>query len=83
MASGVPVICGLSGGTKDIVNDGINGFILDVKDVKLLVQRINQIIGDDVMAASMKECALKTVKDYSYKKIAEKYIQLIREAQEQ
>ena len=82
MASGVPVICGLSGGTKDIVNDGINGFILDVRDVKLLAQRINQVIYDDAMAMSMKEHALKTVKEYSYKKIAEKYSRLIGEAQE-
>lgn len=81
MASGVPVICGFSGGTKDIVNDGINGFILDVRDVKLLVQRINQVIYDDAMAMSMKEHALKTVKEYSYKKIAEKYSRLIWEAQ--
>ena len=77
MASGLPVVSGISGGTKDIVDDGKNGYILDATDVKKLAVCINKIIQDDDLRKNMGAVALKTSYQYSYETIAESYYKLL------
>lgn len=78
MASGLPVVSGISGGTKDIIEDGINGFIVDAKNVPLLTEKINTILTNDELAEKMKVQAVKTSENYSYKVIAQKHYELIK-----
>lgn len=73
MASGVPVIAGISGGTKDIVLDGLNGFVVEVTDVDALALRINQILKDDSLRRKMSVEAIETSRKFSYEVIASKY----------
>lgn len=77
MASGLPVVSGISGGTKDIIKDGLNGYIIDAQNVKLLAEKINDIIKNDGLAAKMRKEALITSEEYSYSEIAKKYYMLI------
>lgn len=79
MASGLPVVSGISGGTSDIVEDGKNGFILDARDVHKLATRINKIVSDDELAHQMGNAALETSREFSYKEIARKYYEIIPE----
>lgn len=78
MASGLPVVSGISGGTKDIVEDGVNGFILNAKDIDVLADKINKIISDSVLSLKMSEKALITAEKYSYESIGRKYYELIQ-----
>ena len=78
MASGLPVVAGISGGTKDIVADGVNGYVLDAKNVQLLVQKINDIVCNDELQREMSKGAIKTAQEYSYDTIGQKYFDLIR-----
>ena len=78
MASGLPVVAGISGGTKDIVADGVNGYVLDAKNVQLLVQKINDIICNDELQREMSKGAIKTAQEYSYDTIGQKYFEIIR-----
>lgn len=77
MASGLPVVSGMSGGTNDIIRDGVNGYILDARDTELLANRINAIISDDELSRRMRKEALNTSKEYSYDSIGSKYYDLI------
>ena len=77
MASGLPVVSGISGGTKDIVKNGVNGFILDSSDTKTLAQRINTIISDDNLAKKMSKEAIMTSAQYSYQSIAKQHFELL------
>lgn len=78
MASGIPVVSGISGGTKDIVIDGINGFFLDATNVEQLADRVNTILKDKELSDRMREEAYKTAENYSYKSIAKKHYELIQ-----
>lgn len=82
MASGLPVVSGISGGTEDIIDDGVNGFIVDAKDILELADKINQIVKNDDLAEKMRVEARKTSGKYSYQSIGEEYNKLIRKALE-
>ena len=44
MALHVPVVASNLGGPKEIIDDGVDGFLVDPKDTKLLVKRIEQTV---------------------------------------
>lgn len=46
MASGKPIIVTNTGGMPEVVKDGINGFVVGVKDFEFLASRINQLLED-------------------------------------
>ena len=46
MASGKPIIVTNSGGMPEIVRDGINGFVVPIRDFEVLASRITQLIDD-------------------------------------
>ena len=77
MASGLPVVSGISGGTKDIVEDGRNGYIMDAHDIKSLSDAINTLVLDDEKRKEMSQEAIKTSLKYSYKYIGERYHEII------
>ena len=47
MASGKPMIVTNSGGMPEIIKDGINGYVVPVKDFEALASRIIQLLNDD------------------------------------
>ena len=46
LASGKPIIVTNSGGMPEIVRDGINGFVIPIRDFEVLASRIIQLIED-------------------------------------
>jgi glycosyltransferase involved in cell wall biosynthesis len=53
MASGTPVVCSRVGGLPEIVEDGVNGFLVEPGDVEALHERLAEILGDRALAARM------------------------------
>ena len=51
MASGVPVVASDVGGTADIIDDGVNGFIVPSGSVAALGAAISTILGTDGRAS--------------------------------
>jgi len=47
MSSGKPMIVTNSGGMPEIIKDGINGYVVPVKDFEVLASRIIQLLNDD------------------------------------
>jgi glycosyltransferase involved in cell wall biosynthesis len=47
MASGRPMIVTKSGGMPEVIKDGLNGFIVDVKDYEALAERCLELLRDD------------------------------------
>lgn len=79
MAFGVPVIATNSGGTPEIVKDGINGILLNNNDVTELVEKINYLINNTIIRKEMGENASKTIKEsFSLRAMTQKYINLYK-----
>ncbi|MFA7272210.1 MAG: glycosyltransferase family 4 protein, partial [Candidatus Omnitrophota bacterium] len=46
MATAKPMIVTNSGGMPEVINDGINGYVIPVRDFELLAAKINNLLGD-------------------------------------
>jgi glycosyltransferase involved in cell wall biosynthesis len=53
MASGTPVVCSRVGGLPELVEDGVNGFLVQPGDAAELHERLAQLLGDRSLAERM------------------------------
>jgi starch synthase len=62
LACGCPVLCSTNTGGEDLFSDGVEGFIVPVRDVAALTERMQQIADDPTLQARMSEAALRRVR---------------------
>ncbi len=72
-ASGLPVVASRSGGIVDLVKDGVNGYLVEEKDIKGIANRINIVLNDENIYNKLVMSAKATAEQYDYKVIAKKY----------
>ena len=53
MAFGCPVVGAACGGITDIVEDGVNGFLVPSHDPKLLAETLNRLLRDDALRGEL------------------------------
>ena len=68
MALGKPVIVSNIRGNRELVNQGKNGFLVDLGDVDGLVSSMKKLITNDKLRADMGRASLEKIKNYSLKK---------------
>lgn len=73
MASGTPVV-GTSIST-DVLRDGYNGFVCH--DDKMVGERLETLLSDDILWQRMSNNALETSKHFSADQVAQKYLNLL------
>lgn len=78
MASGLPVVTLDGGGTCDIIENGVNGFILVNHDPKEFAQKIIQLAEDPALYASMRQAALQTAQRYGMDAYIVKLLEIYR-----
>ena len=61
MACGCPVICSTQTGGQDLFSDGVEGFIVPVRDPGALADRMQRLVDDPTLQASMRAAALRRV----------------------
>ncbi len=67
MACGCPVVSTRIGGAADVVEDGVNGFLVKVEDSKALADRLVEILRlSDAKWRGMSEAALRTARRYTW-----------------
>jgi glycosyltransferase involved in cell wall biosynthesis len=76
MASGVPVIASNCGGTLEIISHGENGLLFEPENVDELPKAILALTQDPNLRKRLSSNALKTIANYSWEKIAIKYLSL-------
>ena len=62
MYFGLPVISTLNGGSSMLIQDGLNGYILDDTDIKQWVDHLSTLITDRDKLTSMGQCAKETIR---------------------
>jgi glycosyltransferase involved in cell wall biosynthesis len=65
MASGIPVIGGDVGGTRELIRDGFNGFLVDPKNSQDLADKIMLIFQNEKIRQKLIQGGLETVKRYT------------------
>jgi glycosyltransferase involved in cell wall biosynthesis len=66
MACGCAVVSTDCGGVRDIIRDGVNGFIVGAGDVEQMVERIKLLLSDSVIRRAMVKRSGETVKRFSW-----------------
>jgi glycosyltransferase involved in cell wall biosynthesis len=61
LACGLPVICTSHSGGADLIEDGVNGFVVPVRDPDAIVERLAALRDDPERLAEMKRAALRSV----------------------
>ena len=79
MACEIPVISSRVGGSVDIINEGINGLLVDVDNEEQLSQAISKALNNFSLAASLGGNARKTIEaSYDLNKVADRYLELYK-----
>ena len=77
-ASGLPIVASRSGGITDIVKDGVNGFLVEEKDVSGMAEQIDRLLKDEEIYNKMQIEAKKSAQQYDYRQIAARYARFLK-----
>jgi Glycosyltransferase len=72
MASGVPVVAAYNEGYINVIKDGENGILVNVKDPNNYAEALLKVLRDGSLRRKIIENGLKTAKEYSWEKVAER-----------
>ena len=76
MAMGIPVVAFRSGGVPEVVEDGVNGFLVTPGDVKKVAESIDILLADSNMRRTMgKEGRAKIERMFTWDKVAERVME--------
>jgi len=59
LACGCPVLASTNTGGEDLFTDGVEGFIVPVRDVEALTEKMQLLADDPALQARMSEAALR------------------------
>jgi glycosyltransferase involved in cell wall biosynthesis len=78
MACGLPVIVTENVGAKDLVVDGVNGFIVPVGAAEIISERLRQLNEDPALCRKMGEAAKLTVENgYTWREYGDRLVKFI------
>jgi len=75
LASGVPVICSVNTGGPDVIRDGVEGFIVPIRDAPALRERLLFLYGRDAERRRMGEAARAKALEYSEDAYGDRLVQ--------
>ena len=79
MASGLPVVATTGGGTDELVQHGVNGFIIDRQNSQQVIEKIETLMKDPHLAATMGAHGSKWVREnIDVRKMTDSYVNLYK-----
>lgn len=80
MAAGLPVIttdkCGAG---LELIEDGVNGYIVPVENVLTLKQKIELLLNKTVLLVQMRQNNLKLMHQYTIENMAERHVEILKD----
>ncbi len=76
MGAGLPLVLTRTGGTEDLVEEGVNGFTHDWEDVDALAGHLQRLALDRLLVRQMSLASRQRAEKYSWPGIAARYMQL-------
>lgn len=78
LSSGLPLVATDTGGTKELLNDGENGFIVKMKDADDIADKIEKLILNPDLKKKMGEASRQKAEGMSWEKVAKQYYELYK-----
>jgi len=79
MASGVPAVCSRVGGVPEVIRDGVEGFLVEPRDVPTMAARVLEILSNPERQAEMSRAARqRALRQFCSKSIIPLYEDLYR-----
>ena len=73
LSTGLPIIATDTGGSKELIKEGENGYILKMKDSQDIAEKIEKLINNSELRESMGENSRKKALGMSWESVAGKY----------
>jgi phosphatidyl-myo-inositol dimannoside synthase len=78
MALGKPVIAGSSGGAREIVQDGVTGFLVNPDDPDTLARCLVQLLGDEDLRRNMGDAGRQRIEEnYTFPRFRDRFVQIL------
>ena len=79
MSCGCAVVVTDNGGTNEYIEDGLNGLVCPIKDSDCLYDKVLYLLNNKQKIEELIRNSEKTVREYSYKKMIDNFVLLIKE----
>lgn len=76
LSSGLPLLATDTGGTRELLDDGVNGFVIKMKDSQDLANKIEILVKNEDLRKKMAEASRKKAETMSWGKVAKEYLDL-------
>lgn len=80
LASGMPIVATVTGGTEELVGNGENGFFVEQKSAKDLAQKLETLISDNTLRTRFGIASRVRAEKMSWKNVAIAYYDLYQKA---
>lgn len=80
IASGLPIVATVTGGTEELVQDGENGFFVRKESPEDLADRIGKLAADPDLRARMGAESRRRAESMSWRSVATRYVTVYRES---
>ncbi len=81
LSLGLPLVVSDTVGCREVVEDGQNGYLVDVRNTGLIANKLSTLIEDRALREKMGACSREiAVKEYDVKRVIEKYIEIYNRA---
>ncbi|MDX9982371.1 MAG: glycosyltransferase family 4 protein, partial [Lentisphaeria bacterium] len=68
MACGVPILCSTNTGGEDVIRDGVDGYVVPVRDVGALKERLLALHSDEATRVEMGRSARKRAAEFTWER---------------
>jgi glycosyltransferase involved in cell wall biosynthesis len=79
ISSGLPAIVTDTGGSSELVTEGVNGYII-ARSSEAIVEAVSKLIGDEEKRARMGEASRVRAEAQSWERVAEEYVEIYQKA---
>lgn len=80
LASGLPLLATVTGGTEELLRDGENGFFLEMKSPEDIAEKTRRFIDDSALCARFALASRKRAEELSWHNVAASYVDLYRKS---
>lgn len=79
MAAGLPVVATDISGNRDVVTDGVNGYLVPPGSEEGIARRVSDLLAQEDMRTAMGRRARETAAAFSWRSVTNRYLELYRE----